>query len=104
MKPESEETAADEAAESPEQQAKEQAEGTEMHDVDGVELPEDYQKEAHSFLKKHGKHKPRLEHMRGKIDKAMQECDSCESEKNMGSSGTSSPSDKELTTEGMPDL
>ena len=61
MKKESKETAEDELEESPAKQKKELETGSE-----GVELPEDFQKQVHSMIKEHGHSKPRLEHIRSK--------------------------------------
>lgn len=69
MKKESQETAADETKESPEKQAKEDAEGTEQHG-EGIDLPEDFQKETHEFIHKHAHSKHRLAHIRRKTYEA----------------------------------
>ena len=66
-KPESKETSADEKKESPAKQKKEQEEGTEMHDSNGVVLPEQFQKDAHALISKaHTRH--HTAHVRRLVD------------------------------------
>lgn len=106
MKPESEETLEDELKETPEQQAKEQKEGTEEHDfskIDAskgdmdaetgdVDIPEDFQREVSATLAKHGKNKSRLEYIRNKIYQLEEELRKLEVKK----------TPKEFSTESMP--
>lgn len=63
MKPESQETQADEDAETPAQQEKEMKEGTEQH-PDGVVVSEEFQQKAHQLLHKASKHEVKHVHDR----------------------------------------
>jgi hypothetical protein len=70
MKPESNETPADELKETPAQQAKEKNEGTEQHPQtaeSGVVVSEEFQKAAHKLIHKASKHEVKHIHDRANM-------------------------------------